>query len=76
MDSVEGFWTWDKLYQDMISKYGDRVFVVDTKGIILNKSKWSREVVEKIFNLKKSDLKEKACHFSYIKFAIKKMGKF
>lgn len=75
MDSVDGFWTWNKLYQDIKSIYGDRVFVVDTKGIILNKSKRPREVVEKIFNLKKSDLKEKACHFSYVKFE-KKMGRF
>lgn len=76
MDEIDDLWTWDKIYEDMIIKYGNRVFETDTTGIVCNKSAWARKVVENIYNIKRSDLTETACHFSYIKFAIRNDGKF
>lgn len=74
MDGIDNLWTWNEICKDMRKKYGDRVFEVDTTSITVNKSAWAREVVKDLYGIDRSDLTEKACHFSYIKFAVREDG--
>ena len=50
-------------------EFEERVFVISTIDIFINKAKWADRVVEEIYNCNRRDMKSFSYHFSYIKFA-------
>lgn len=66
---IEDLWEKEDILNDIYQEYEGRVFLVSTKEIAKNKSAWATNVVSELLGINRMDLKNEACHFSYIKFA-------
>ncbi len=59
----------ENIIKKLKDEYKERIFIVSTDAIFLNKAKWADRVVNEIYNCDRHKMKEYAYHFSYIKFA-------
>ena len=66
---IENLKTKDDIINSLKDKYEDRVFVISTTDIFVNKAKWADRVVKEIYNCDRREMKTDAYHFSYVKFA-------
>lgn len=65
----------EKIINDLLYNYGERVYLVSTVEMKKNKSAWANMVVQKMYSINRLDMKNYAYHFSYIKFAKNTNGK-
>ena len=66
---IEDLWKKEDILNDINQKYEGIFFLASTKEIAKNKSAWATNVVLDLYGINRIDLKDKAFHFSYIKFA-------
>lgn len=66
---IKDLWKKKDIFYDINLEYKGRAFLVSTKEITKNKSAWATNVVSDLYRINRIDLKNEACHISYIKFA-------
>lgn len=69
VECINKLQTKEAIIKKLTTEYKERVFVISTADIFINKAKWADRVVEKVYNCNRREMKKCAFHFSYIKFA-------